>query len=416
MEQAILLRVKWHFLQKLDMFKLSKYFGPSTFVTAAFIGPGTLTVCTISGATHGYTLIWVLVFATLTTIILQEMAARLGLITQHGLGEAIRKEYNNPLIRLLSIGLVFLAIIIGNAAYEAGNISGSVLGLNGLLGVSNLWPVFVGAISFGILLIGKFRVIERILIGLVMVMSLVFIITAVITQPDLTDIVNGLFPKVNAQNQLSVLALVGTTVVPYNLFLHASLIQTKWKHPDQLNDLRKENTVAIILGGLISVAIVITSAATLFGRGVDSVLEMAVQLEPVLGSWAKYFLGVGLFASGISSAITAPLAAAYTAKGIFGWSGDTKNVKFRMIWFVVLLTGTVFSMIGYQPITVIQVAQIANGVLLPVVVFFLVYVCNRKDLLGKYVNRSWQNALAIPVILVSLVISFRSLNSVFHFI
>lgn len=396
---------------------LKKYFGPSTLVAAAFIGPGTLTVCTLSGADFGYTLLWVLLFATIATIILQEMTARLGLITQSGLGEAVRSQIENPVAKTLAILLVFTAIIIGNAAYEAGNISGAVLGISGIFGSSFPWTLLIGSAAFGILFIGKVKIIERILIGLVILMSAVFLLTALLVKPDVSGIVNGLFvPSLTNSNQLAILGLIGTTIVPYNLFLHASSVSQKWKSPNDLPDLRKENGVAIGLGGLISMAIVITSAATIFGKGVTGINEMALQLEPLLGSWAKYFLALGLFAAGISSAITAPLAAAYTARGIFGWKGDFKAFKFRVIWIFILLIGTLFSMLGYKPIEVIQVAQIANGILLPIIVFFLIYLCNKKSLLGVYINKPWQNTLAMLVIAVSLLVSFRSLNSVFGFI
>jgi Mn2+/Fe2+ NRAMP family transporter len=397
---------------------LKKYFGPSTLVTAAFIGPGTLTVCTVVGADFGYTLLWVLLFAVIATIILQEMAARLGLITQKGLGEAIRTEISNPLLKASSIVLVFAAIIIGNAAYEAGNISGSVLGIEGVFGSSLPWPLIIGVVAFGILYVGKIKIIERILIGLVIVMSIVFILTAIVVKPDIGSVFSGLLiPSFSSENQLAVLALIGTTVVPYNLFLHASSVSRKWKKKEQLPELRAENRVAIGIGGLISMAIVITSAATLFGSGgVSNMSDMAAQLEPLLGSWAKYFLATGLFAAGISSSITAPLAAALTAQGIFGWEKNQKSLKFRSIWGFILIIGTVFSMIGYKPIEVIRVAQIANGILLPIIVFFLIYISNKKSLLGDYTNKPIQNVLAGLVILVSLIISFRSFNSVFNFI
>lgn len=400
----------------MSVFK--KYFGPSTLVTAAFIGPGTLTICTVVGAEFGYSLLWVLLFAVIATIILQEMAARLGLITQKGLGEAIRSEIENQLLRFGSVLLVFAAIIIGNAAYEAGNISGAVLGIEGVFGSTLPWPLVIGVVAFGILFIGKIKIIEKILIALVIVMSIVFILTAIIIQPDVGSILSGLFiPNFSAENQLAILALIGTTVVPYNLFLHASSVSQKWKHEGQLSELRTENRVAIGIGGLISMAIVITSAASLFGQGgVSNMSEMALQLEPLLGSWAKYFLATGLFAAGISSSITAPLAASLTAKGIFGWSDDEKSIRFRSVWVFILVAGTLFSMIGYRPIEVIRVAQIANGILLPIIVFFLIYISNKKSLLGEYVNKPVQNALAILVILISLIISFRSFNSVFNFI
>ena len=395
---------------------LRKYFGPSTLVTAAFIGPGTLTVCTISGANFGYTLLWVLLFATVATIILQEMTARLGLITQRGLGEAIRSQIENPLGRTIAIVLVFTAIIVGNAAYEAGNISGAVLGISGVFGSQFPWALVIGALSFVILFVGCFKLIEQILIGLVVIMSFVFIITAIVVKPDLSATFSGLFvPTFTSENQLAILGLIGTTIVPYNLFLHASSVSQKWKKAEDLVDLQKENAVAIGLGGLISMAIVITSATTIFGMGVSGINDMAVQLEPLLGSWSAYFLGVGLFAAGISSSITAPLAAAYTARGIFGWKVEANDWKFRGVWMFILVIGTIFSMAGHKPIHVIQVAQIANGILLPVIVFFLIYLCNKKSFLNQYVNKPWQNALAVLVILISLLVSFRSLNSVFGF-
>lgn len=396
---------------------LRKYFGPSTLVTAAFIGPGTLTVCTLSGANFGYTLLWVLLFATIATIVLQEMTARLGLITQQGLGEAIRTQISHPVAKGIAIALVFTAIIIGNAAYEAGNISGAVLGIEGVFGETFPWPLIIGIISFAILFIGKFKHIERILIVLVIVMSLVFVLTAIVVKPDFSAIFSGLFiPSFTSNNQLAILGLIGTTIVPYNLFLHASSVSQKWKKEEDLIDLQKENAVAIGLGGIISLAIVITSAATIYGKGVAGISEMALQLEPLLGSWAKYFLAIGLFAAGISSSITAPLAAAYTARGIFGWKTDAHDIRFRSVWIFILLIGTIFSMVGYKPIQVIQVAQIANGILLPVIVFFLIYLCNKQSLLDKHVNKNWQNVLAGLVVIISLIVSFRSLNSVFTFI
>ncbi len=396
---------------------LRRYFGPSTLVTAAFIGPGTLTVCTISGAGFGYTLLWVLLFATISTIILQEMTARLGLVTQAGLGEAIRSQIDQPTLRMAAIILVFLAIIIGNAAYEAGNISGAVLGISGIFGTEIPWTLIIGLTAFIILFVGKIRLLEQILIGLVILMSVIFFVTAIVVQPDITSMLKGLFvPSFSSKNSLAILGLIGTTIVPYNLFLHASSVSQKWKKKEDLSDLRRENAVAIGLGGLISMAIVVTSAATLYGEKIAGMSVMAVQLEPLLGSWAKYFLALGLFAAGISSAITAPLAAAYTAKGIFGWDVNLRSLKFRVIWGIILVLGTVFSMLGYKPIQVIQIAQVANGILLPIIVIFLVYLCNKRSLLDNYINKWWQNGLAIMVILLSLIVAFRSFNSVFGFL
>lgn len=374
---------------------LSKYFGPSTLVTAAFIGPGTVTVCTIAGVESGFTLLWAIVFSVITTIILQEMTARLGLVTQSGFGEAIRSEIKLPLFRWAAIILVFGAIVLGNAAYEGGNISGAVLGFEELFfnmgfeinGINvPITPLIIGGIAFLILFIGEIKLIEWLLIALVLIMSLVFLTTAIVVQPDIVAILKGMFiPNIDDGELLLVMGLVGTTVVPYNLFLHASIVKEKYRSVRELSDLRKENATAIIIGGIISISIIITSGATIFGdEGIRSAADMADQLKPLLGSWSGYFLGIGLFAAGISSAITAPLAAAYAAKGILGWDDHTRSMKFRLVWGLILLLGILASMFGGSPILIIQFAQVANGILLPIVAIFLIYLMNSSKLLGVY--------------------------------
>lgn len=407
--------------------QVKKYFGPSTLVTAAFIGPGTVTVCTLAGVNSGYTLLWALLFSVVATIVLQEMTARLGLVTQKGFGEAIRRELKNPTIRVFGIALVLGAIVIGNAAYEGGNISGAVLGWNEILPSMNIIiegiefrivPLLLGGIAFWLLYSGNFKRIQNFLVGLVVIMSIVFFTTAIMIGPDLSEIITGLLiPKASAGEMLTVIALIGTTVVPYNLFLHASAVQQKYNDPKQLSDLRKENIVAIILGGVISMCIVITSAASgMNGNSIKNAADMAIQLEPLLGSWSTYFLGMGLVAAGISSAITAPLAAAFAAKGILGWEVDIKHPKFKTVWILILFIGVVFSMLNFNPVSIIQFAQIANGILLPLVAIFLMYIVNRKELLGNYVNSRVQNILGIIVIVVALLVGFRSINNVFQFL
>lgn len=401
---------------------LKKYFGPSTLVAAAFIGPGTLTVCTLTGANTGYSLLWALLFSIIATIVLQEMTARLGVVSQKGLGEAIRNEFKTPIARWLSIILVISAIVIGNGAYEAGNIAGSVLGADLIFGNFavqniNLTPLLIGAIAFFLLNTGKYKVIESFLIGLVLIMSLVFIITAIVVQPNLGEIAQGLFiPTVDSDSLLLIIGLIGTTVVPYNLFLHASSIQQKWGKDSPLRDVRIENAVAIILGGLISMCIVITSAASSGNGEVSNAADMAVQLEPILGSWAKYFMALGLFAAGITSAITAPLAAAMAANGLLGWQADFKAMRFKAVWMIILSVGTILAMLGFKPIAIIQFAQVANGVLLPIIAGFLLYIMNKKAILEHHTNSLLQNILGFIVIAVTIFISLRSLNSVFGFL
>lgn len=397
--------------------------GPGALVAAAFIGPGTVTTCTISGSSFGYTLLWALTLSIVATAVLQEMSARLGLISGQGLAESIKQELKRPWLKWLAIALILSAIVIGNSAYEAGNISGGVLGLNAILpdatiqvGSSrfNLFIPLIGMIAFVLLFIGNYKIMERVLIGLVILMSCSFLITAILTSPNLIDVIKGMFiPKQPDGSLFTIIGLIGTTVVPYNLFLHASLVNERWKGASDLPKARKDTYISIILGGVISIAIVICAAAITSGE-VKNGADLAKALEPTFGSSANYLLGIGLFAAGITSAITAPMAAAYVAKGCFGWNGNLKSWNFRAVWIIILVIGVSVAMTDFKPIEVIQFAQIANGLLLPVIAIFLLWIVNKPAVMGKYVNTRIQNTLGLIIIAITLILCFKTFVKVFE--
>ncbi|MEH6536139.1 MAG: Nramp family divalent metal transporter [Psychroserpens sp.] len=400
-----------------------KNIGPGPLVAAAFIGPGTVTVCTLAGVNFGFSLLWAMLLSILATVVLQEMSARLGIVSQKGLSEVIRSEISNPIFRTLAIILILSAIVIGNAAYEAGNISGSVLGLEAVFGESQvsiydfsfgIFPLIIGAVAFVLLYIGNYKILEKTLISLVILMSLAFLITAILTKPDLSEIFKGLFiPKFSDDSILTVIALVGTTVVPYNLFLHASLVKEKWKSETDLKYARKDTIIAVVLGGMVSMCIII-SAAAIKTFEVNSAADLAKGLEPLFGNYASYFLSLGLFAAGITSAITAPLAAAYVASGCLGWSSNMKTKRFRMVWMFILGLGVLFSSIGFSSIEIIKFAQVANGLLLPVIAGFLLWIMNKASVLGKYKNSLVQNILGFVIFGIALFLGVKSILKVFN--
>lgn len=348
------------------------------------------------------------------------MAARLGVVSQKGLSDVIREEIKKPIFRVLAIILIFSAIVIGNAAYETGNITGAVLGAEAIFGVQNikfgdfklnLWSIFIGSVAFILLFTGSYKTLEKVFIGLVLLMSISFVLTAILTKPDILEILNGLIPTSNAAGLLTVMAIVGTTVVPYNLFLHASLVSEKWKEASYLSIARKELIVSIILGGTVSMAILISAASSGL-TNVNSAADMAVSLEPLFGKFATWFMSLGLLAAGITSSITAPLAAAYVVKGCFGWKGGMKSLKFKMVWASVLILGVFFSSLQINPIEIIRFAQIANGILLPVIAIFLFWVVNKASVLGKHRNSKLQNILGILVIALSVFLGIKAILSV----
>ena len=388
--------------------------GPGALVTAAFIGPGTVTACTIAGANFGYALLWALVFATLATIILQEMSARLGTVAQQGLGESIAQVFDTSVLKWPLILLIGLALYLGNAAYEAGNLSGAALGIAAIAGGGD--GIFRGAVvaiavlAAALLVAGSYKQVERVLLALVATMTLAFAATFAIIRPDFGAMLSGMFiPSIPADALLTVVALIGTTVVPYNLFLHASAAKARWKGAENLSAARADISIAIGIGGLIAILIVSTAAASLFAAGitVENAADMASQFEPLFGSSSKYLLGIGLFAAGLTSAITAPLATAFAMTEILRLKGGQKSLAFRGIALSVIVIGAGIALLGIRPVEVIVTAQFANGLLLPIIAAFLLYVMNQKSVLGDHANGALANILGVGVLLVASGLGVR---------
>ena len=391
-----------------------KNMGPAALIAAAFIGPGTITTCTLAGAKHGLTLLWALLFSTIASIILQEMAARIGVVTQAGLAENIRNHINHPFAKAISILLVIGAIYIGNAAYESGNILGAYLGVIGVAPGIPPW-IIVGAIGIiaGLLLwIGSYRAIEAVLVALVILMSLCFLLTTFMLDIDFRALLSGLFlPRINNDNILLVMGLVGTTVVPYNLFLHAALVNEKWDKPT-IKTARSDIYISIGLGGIISMCVLICASGVQQGA-VENAAGLARGLEPLLVNYALIAISIGLMAAGITSAITAPLATAYAISGILGWPQKMKSMSFRGLWMSILIIGVTIASQGWNPIYVIKFAQVANGLLLPSIVIFIVWLINKKEVMGDHTNSVIQNLLSYIVLGIVILLAGKTFYNLF---
>lgn len=398
------------------MFHRLRNIGPGAVVAAAFIGPGTVTTATFAGSSYGFTLLWAVLFSVLVTLLLQEMASRLGTLGRLGLGEAIRQKISNPNLKWIISVLVLAAIFIGNAAYEAGNLSGAALGLPPLpiMTKLNLWVVVIGFAAFLLLWQGRYKLIERSLILLVAVMGLIFFITALCLSPNLVEIFKGMFyPAIPKGSMVMVIGLIGTTVVPYNLFLHASAAKTNWS-ANNYSEARIDTVISVLGGGVITMSVLVTAALSTSNASgeINSINDFALQLHPLLGSWSEGFISVGFLTAGLSSAITAPLAAAYATTEVLGWSSSMKSFRFRVLWILVLLCGIVLSSLGLKPTLVILFAQFTNGLLLPILAGVLLWVMNDPKIMGDHINSRWLNLFGILAIAITMMLSIKSIAGV----
>jgi len=345
-------------------------------ISAAFIGPGTVTTAAASGAKFGYTLLYALLFSTIACLVLQEASARLTIVTGKPLARNLREQFGKGALGVFIPACVVGAVVFGCIAYQAGNIIGAKSGVAlGLDWINPKWTILaIGVIAGVILFTGAPQLVAKILGVVVAMMGVAFLVCAFKVNPDFIGLLKGcVTPSFPAGAGMLTLGLIGTTVVPYNLFLGSGLAKGQ-----TLGDARFGLAVAIPLGGIISMGILVVGTAVKGDFSFDA-LASALQIE--LGGWTRHLFAFGLFAAGLSSAITAPLAAALSVDGLM--RGSYKKGRSRTIWLTVLLFGLLIGMLDLKPAPVIILAQALNGIILPAIAVFLWIAVNDRKTMGE---------------------------------
>ena len=391
--------------------------GPGFVIVGSFIGPGTVTSCTLAGATYGFTLFWCVVFSVIAVIVMQGMAARIGIITQEGLAENMKHDFaDRPLLRNILCGLVIIAITIGGLAYMGGDLTGTAMGASALTGVPTriMAPILGVIVLIVLLFVGDaVKYLEKLLSVCVTLMAIVFLMTMLIVRPDFGELLRGCIPTVPKGGLMTCLSLIGTTVVPYNMFLHAASAQRTWHTKEELPLCMFGTTVPMIIGGVITGSIMITSAVVMRGMSVNNAMDMAVQLEGTLGRFAQPFMALGLLSAGISSALCSPISVSYVLAGLFDWKTDGSDKRFLGTSAIILIVGIIISAIGTNPLALIMTAQAVNGIALPVVVGVTLYLASRQRIMGEYKNSMLQNVIGLMIFAISLILGISSFIGVF---
>ncbi len=396
-----------------------KNIGPGAIITAAFIGPGTVTTCIKSGYETGYSLLGIMIIAILVAITIQIFAAKIGIIAQIGISRNIRENTYSKIGKVFSTLMIVIGIFVGNSAFEAGNITGAVIGLSGIIGNGFIVvKIFIiSAIVFVLLWVGKYERIEKILEIAVLVMAVCFVVAAILSKPNIGRIFEEMFNfKIISKNIMMIGALVGTTVGPYSIFLHSETAAERWHSPNDIKYMIFDTVVSIGVGGIISCSIIIVAATTAEALNISdvSINNYVRALSNPIGNVGQFVFYLGLLAAGITSAITAPLAAAYTVEGICSSQRmDKQGWKFRMIWGLVLCIGTLIAIIwGNSPADLIIIVQFVNAIILPFIVIFL-YVSLNNNNMGEYRNKFWENFVLFIIIIICILLSARNIYYLF---
>lgn len=341
-------------------------------ISAAFIGPGTVTTAVSAGSQFQVQLLWAVVFATVACIVLQEISARIVIASGVTLGEAIDIKFQSY---GFSVNLMAaLPVLMGCAAYEAGNILGGVSGLMLLYeGDARVYTIILTVVAACILWQGGSRWISLLMTLLVAMMGIAFFALALRANFSFMDLLKAsLVPTIPIGSELIVLGLVGTTIVPYNIFIGSAISKGQ-----TVKLMRIGLVVSIIVGGLITAFILLGGTLV---QQFSSFAELSREFQKQMGPTASLALGIGLFAAGFSSTIAAPYASSLLATTVLGMKN--KN-HVRWVWGTVLLTGFIFGISGAKPIPVILTVQALNGLILPLLTYFLIVVVNDSTVVPK---------------------------------
>jgi Mn2+/Fe2+ NRAMP family transporter len=361
-------------------------------ISAAFIGPGTVTTAVTAGSGYGLSLLWTVTFATFGCIALQELSARITIASGLTFGESLLKKFGPRNGRALQ-WIVGGSVILGCAAYEAGNILGAVAGLSLLTGASNtLLTIIVTVVSGAVLWVKGKDWISNLMMLLVVVMGVAFAALAFSQPFNVMELaVSTITPVIPAGSEMIVLGLIGTTIVPYNIFISAGISKGQ-----TVPLMRVGVVISVTIGGAITAAILMAGISI---KDFNSFEGIAIAMSQQVGNWGAYALALGLFAAGFSSAITSPYASSLIATTVFGFSAKW---KIRMVWGLVLLTGFFFGISGLKPIPVILAVQALNGLILPLITLYLIIIVNDEEIVPRSFSHGSRYNIILMVIMLAV--------------
>ncbi len=385
--------------------------GPGFITANVDNDPGGILTYSQAGAKYGYALLWTLIPTTVALIVVQEMAARMAVATGKGLSDLIREEFG---LRITFFTMVVLALAdLGNIFAEFAGIASGM----GIFGVSKYIAVPIGAmIVWWVIVQGSYKPVERILI-LFSFVYLAYPVSAILAHPDWhTALIKTIVPEFRSEPAYltMMVGLIGTTITPWmQFYLQASMVE-KGVSKKEFRLARWDVVLGCIVTDVVAFFIVVACAATLFKSGhgaIDDAAEAAVALKPFAGQFASLLFGLGLVNASLLSAAILPLATAYNVcEGLGFESGVDKRFSearvFYALYTFLIVAGAGAVLIPNVPLLkVILLSQVANGVLIPFVLIFMLLLVNRESIMGEMRNRPWQNAVAWTTAVVMIVLT-----------
>ena len=391
--------------------------GPGIITGSVDNDAGGITTYSVAGALYGYRLLWTLIPAFIVLVIIQEMNARMGIVTGKGLADLIRENAGVKVTFFIFIGL--LLADIGNTTTEFAGVAGSME----VFGISKYISVPLSAVFVWVLVVkGSYRFVEKIFL-IFSLFLLVYVVSAVMGKPHWAEIGTSIInPKIefNFAYISIVIGIIGTTIAPWmQFYMQSAVIEKGLKIEDY-----KYTLVDVVVGSVLTVVvaffIIIACASTLHQNGIviNEAKDAALALKPLAGAIAGQVFAFGLFIASIFSATILPIATAFYICEAFGFeAGVDKKWKeapeFYVLYTGIIIVGMAIILIPNAPLILITLwSQVANGVLLPVVLVCMIMLINNKEIMGEHVNSKFGNLVGWTsvLILVGLSVSLLVLS------
>lgn len=370
-----------------------------------------ITTYSVTGARFGYSLLWILIPTTVALVVIQEMVARMGVVTGKGLSDLIRENYG-----VKSTFFMMVALLIANFGTTIANFAGWAASLE-ILGLSKYIIVPIGAIAVWILVTkGSYRSVERVLLFACLV-YLGYVISGFMAKPDWSEVFkNTLIPRIQWDPGFIMLSIgiIGTTITPWMQFYLQSSIAEKGIRKEDYKVSRLDVIIGCSLTDIFAFFIIVTCATTLFPYGIkiNEASEAALALKPLAGPYASVIFALSLANASLLGAIIVPLATAYYICEAMGWeAGVNKTFKeapqFMYIYTALIVASALLVLIPGAPLILLMIlASVLNGILLPFVLLYAISLVNNKKIMGEYVNMRSYNYISwgTVIILITLTI------------
>ncbi len=390
------------------------------FVLFAVIGPGLITanidndaggIATYSliGSKTGYALLWILFPITVTLMFVQEMSARMGIVTGKGLADLIREKYG---LKITFYTLILLIIAdLGNTTAEFAGIASA----GEIFGITKYISIPISALLVWLLILkGNYKTVEKIfLAGCTIFLS--YIICGLIIDPPWKEILTSMvvpnYEAITPANLPMIVGLIGTTITPWMQFYIQSAVVEKGTKVEHLWQSRIDIVVGCLFMFVVAAFIIICCAATLFKSGVEitSAKDAALALQPLAGKYAGALFAIGLFNASIFAAALLPLATSYYVCEGLGWeSGVDKDFSeaphfFTIFSLLIIISAVMVIIPNINLFKILIWSQVINGILIPIILFYILKLCNDHDIMGEYTNSNWYNVICISIIFLMTI-------------